>query len=326
MRRRGVVLVADELRELAGDAPTWPGGLETIFFALSSGADSRTLPSAGEAVGLIPLVSLPVGEPLLEALPNLRIVANYGVGTDNIDLAAAARRGVLVTNTPGVLTAATADLTWALLLAAARRLREGLSLAAAGGWSGWRPTQLLGRGLQGRLLGILGAGRIGAAVARRAVGFGVRVGYWSRRAAPELEAETGAKRYETLETLLREADILSIHLPLTTETEGLIGARELAAMKTGAILVNTARGAIVQPAALAAALRSGHLAGAGLDVYPEEPGIPEELVDLPNAFLLPHLGSATWEARTEMWRLAAENVRRVLSGEPPLTPVGTPKS
>lgn len=316
-----VVLVAEELRELAGPAYEWPEGRRTVFFP-SSLPEDRPLPAGERAAALIPLVSFPAGERRLAALPRLRVVANYGVGVDNVDLAAAARRGVAVTNTPDVLTGATADLAWALLLAAARRLREGLELAAGGGWEGWHPMQLLGVTLQGRRLGILGAGRIGGEVARRAPPFGLEVGYWSRSAAPELEAETGAHRFLRLEEILAWADFLSVHLPLTPETEGLLGERELGLLKPGAVLVNTARGAIVEPAALAAALRSGRLFAAGVDVYPEEPAVPAGLRELPNAFLLPHLGSATREARRGMWELAAENVRRVLAGGKPLTPVG----
>ena len=272
-------------------------------------------------MALIPLVSQAVGEPELKRYPALRIVANYGVGTDNLDIPAIRAYGIEVTNTPDVLTDATADLAVALLLAAARRLREGLELARSGDWDGWHPTQLLGMGLHGKVLGILGAGRIGVATARRARAFGMEIVYWDRSASVELEAETGARRQERLETLLAMSDVVSVHVPLTAETEGLIDAARLAAMKPGSILVNTARGAVLDQAAVAAALRSGHLAGAGLDVFLDEPEIPAEFRNQPTCFVLPHLGSATREARQAMWDLAAANTRAVLAGSEPLTPV-----
>jgi glyoxylate reductase len=270
---------------------------------------------------IIPLVSQAVGEAEMSGLPALRVVANYGVGYDNIDLASAARRGVIVTNTPDVLTDATADLTLALLLAATRRLREGSDLARSGEWDGWHPTQLLGMGLQGRILGILGAGRIGVATAHRAAAFGMEIAYWDRTVSPEMERDAGGKRIEDLESLLAMADVVSVHLPLNPQTAGLLDAARLAHMKAGSVLVNTARGAIVDQGAVADALRSGHLAAAGLDVFENEPEIPAELRDLPNCIVLPHLGSATHEARQAMWDLASANARAVLAGHEPPTRV-----
>lgn len=311
-----LVLVAGELHDLSGPAPEWPGGRHTLFHQPGS-----PLPARRDVEAVIPLVSQRVGKAELAGLPALRVVANYGVGYDNIDLAAAARRGVVVTNTPGVLTDATADLAMALLLAAARRLREGLDLARSGRWAGWHPTQLLGAGLQGKVLAILGAGRIGVATARRAAAFGMEITYWDRSESSELEAEAGGRRAEDLDTLLSEADAVSVHLPLTGETRGLLDAKRLARMKPGSILVNTARGAIVDQEALTEALRSGPLGAAGLDVYGNEPEIPSDLAALPTCFVLPHLGSATREARQSMWNLAAANARAVLAGEEPLTPV-----
>jgi len=313
---RDVVLVAREIRPLVDGPPDWPGGAETVWLA-----SSEALPASERVVGLVPLLSREIGAPELERLPRLRVVANYAVGYDNVDVEAARERGVAVTNTPGVLTEATADLTWALVLAAARRLREGLELAASGEWEGWAPDQLLGAGLQEKRLGILGAGRIGSAVARRAPGFGMDVLYWSRSANPELERAVGARREEELEAILAASDVLSVHLPLTEETRGLLGRPELETMPSGSVLVNTARGGIVDTGTLVAALRDGPLAAAGLDVYPSEPEIPRPLGELPNAFVLPHLGSATREARTGMWRIARSNVRRVLEGRDPLSPV-----
>ena len=316
-----LVLVAGELHDLSGPGPEWPGGRETLFHQ-----PGLPLPARTDVDAIIPLVSQRVGEAELAGLPSLRVVANYGVGYDNIDLAAAARRGIVVTNTPDVLTDATADLALALLLTAARRLREGLDLARSGEWDGWHPTQLLGMGLQGRVLGILGAGRIGVATARRAAAFGMEIAYWNRSASPAMESEAGGQRIEDLETLLAAADVVSVHLPLTAETRGLLDAARLASMKPGSILVNTARGAIVDQEALAGVLGSGHLAAAGLDVFENEPEIPEELRDLPSCVVLPHLGSATREARQAMWDLAAANARAVLAGEEPLTAVSLPST
>jgi glyoxylate reductase len=310
-----LVLVAGELHDLSGPDPDWPGGRDTLFHQ-----PGAPLPARDDVEAVIPLVSQRVGDSELSGLPSVRVVANYGVGYDNIDLAAAARRGVTVTNTPDVLTDATADLAMALLLAAARRLREGLDLARSGEWDGWHPTQLLGMGLQGRLLGILGAGRIGIATARRAAAFGMEIAYWDRSPSAEIEAD-GGRRVVGLEELLAEADAVSIHLPLTPDTKSLLDARRLACMRPGSILVNTARGAIVDQGAVAGALASGHLGAAGLDVFEDEPQIPVELARLPNCVVLPHLGSATHEARQAMWELAAANARAVLAGEDPLTPV-----
>ena len=311
-----LVLVAGELHDLSGPDPEWPGGQGTLFHQ-----PGAPLPARADVDAIIPLVSQRVGESELAGLPSLRVVANYGVGYDNIDLGAAARRGIVVTNTPDVLTDATADLALALLLAAARRMREGLDLARSGEWEGWHPTQLLGMGLQGRVLGILGAGRIGVATARRAAAFGMEIVYWNRSASPDMATEAGGRRIEDLEELLALADVVSVHLPLSADTRGLLDAKRMSAMKAGSILVNTARGAVVDQQALAAALGSGQLAAAGLDVFEKEPEIPEELRSLQNCVVLPHLGSATREARQAMWDLAATNARAVLAGEEPPTPV-----
>lgn len=310
--RACTVIVAAELRDLSGPEPAWPGEPATLFHP-----SAEPLPSREDVEALVPLVSQPVTAETMDGLPALRVIANYGVGYDNIDLEAARSRGIVVTNTPGVLTDATADLAMALLLAAARRLREGLDLALSGKWEGWRPTELLGMGLQGRALGILGAGRIGVATAKRAAAFGMEVLYWSRSSSPELEAGAGGRRVEDLEELLSVSDVVSVHLPLTPETQGLLDSGRLTAMKRGAILVNTARGAVVDERALEESLRSGHLAAAGIDVFENEPEIPSGLRALPNCFVLPHLGSATREARQAMWDLAAKNARAALAGEEP---------
>lgn len=319
---RDRVLVSGAVRPIVGaDGPEWPGGEETVWHP----ADAP-LPADERVVAVVPLLSRELGAEQMDRLPRLRVIANYAVGYDNVDVGAARERGVVVTNTPDVLTPATADLTWALLLAAARRLREGLELAASGRWEGWRPDQLLGTGLRDARLGILGAGRIGSAVARRAPGFGMDVLYWSRSANPELESSLGAERRRDLSDLLEASTAVSIHLPLTPDTRHLLDAGALDRMRPGSVLVNTARGEIVETGALAAALRDGPLAAAGLDVYPEEPEVPRRLRELPNAFVLPHLGSATRRARHGMWRIARDNVGAVLAGRRPSTPVpGSPR-
>jgi glyoxylate reductase len=277
-------------------------------------------PKGDDIVALVPLLSRWVGGTEFKNLPNLRIVANVAVGYNNIDVVAAEMRKVIVTNTPGVLTDATADLTWALILATARRLVEGVDLVRTGKWTGWHPEQLLGLELRGRILGLFGAGRIGQAVGRRAPGFGLRILYSARTAKSEFERETGAMRVEQ-SRLLRESDILSLHIPASPETKGVINTESLARMKPGAILINTARGDLVREEALAQALESGHLGAAGLDVYAEEPAIHPRLLSAPRTVLLPHIGSATGETRRKMATIAIANVQSVLGGKPPLTPV-----
>ncbi|MGO9899297.1 MAG: 2-hydroxyacid dehydrogenase [Solirubrobacteraceae bacterium] len=267
-----------------------------------------------------------VDEQLLQAAgPQLELVANVAVGYDNIDIAAATRRGVLVTNTPGVLTDATADLAIALILMVTRRLGEAERLIRTRTPWRWHMFMLLGSGLQGKTLGIVGLGAIGRATARRARAFGMDVVYAQRAPAPaEVEAELGARRLRLYE-LLATADVVSLHCPLTAQTRHLIDAAALGRMKRGAYLVNTARGPVVDEAALALALRDRRIAGAALDVYEREPEVHPGLLELDNAVLLPHLGSATIETRTQMAVLAARNVAAVLAGKPALTPVNAPE-
>ncbi len=252
-----------------------------------------------------------VDEPLLAGLPRLRHLASYGVGVDHLDLEACRRRGLLVTNTPGVVTEATAEHAIALMLAASRRVVEGDRLIRRGGWTAVDPALLLGGGLDGKLLGLIGFGRIGQAVARRAAGLGLRLAYTSPREVPF----PGARRMP-LEALLAEADLVSLHLPRTPATEGLLSRERLALLKPGAILVNTARGAVVDDAALAEALRSGRLAAAGLDVYRDEPNVPPAYLELENVVLTPHLGSGTRETRSAMALMVVEEIERVARGEP----------
>jgi glyoxylate reductase len=252
----------------------------------------------------------------LDLLPRLRIVANFGVGYDRIDVAACAARGVVVTNTPGVLDDATADLTFALILATRRQVVEGDRLIRSGSWNGSWSEGRLADDVTGATLGILGLGRIGSAVARRARGFDLRVLYTQRR---RIETELG--EFRELDALLEEADVLTIHAPLTSETLGLLDARRLALLRDGACLVNTARGEIVDEQALVGELVSGRIR-AGLDVFSHEPAVPRELLELPNVVLTPHLGSATRQTREAMTRLVVDNLLAVVRGEPPLTPVG----
>jgi glyoxylate reductase len=288
---------------------------------------ARDRPPTGEelldgvrgADALLCLLTERVDAAVLAAAPRLRIVANLAVGHDNIDIPAATARGVVVTNTPDVLTEATADLTFALLLAAARRLVEGDRLVRSGRWDGWSPTQLLGQPVAGRTLGIVGMGAIGTAVARRARGFGMSVLYHNRNPAPA--AAEVAARLVTLDELLRRADVVTLHAPLTDDTRHLIDAAALGRMRPTTVLVNTARGPLVDEAALVAALAAGRLAGAGLDVFEREPAIAEGLAALDNVVLAPHVGSATTQSRGDMVRLACRNVTEVLAGRAPVTPL-----
>jgi glyoxylate reductase len=291
-------------------APLLPGH-ELVGGARALGR-AELLDALGDADGLICLLSDRVDAELVARAPRLRVVANHAVGVDNIDRAACAARGVAVANTPDVLTDATADLAFALILAVARRVVEGDALVRAGAWTGWAPDQLLGADLAGRTLGVVGLGRIGRALARRAAGFGMDVVY----AQPRPGADA-AGRHLALAELLAVADVVSLHCPLTPATRGLIGAAELARMKPTAILINTARGPIVDEDALAAALVAGRLGGAGLDVYAREPGVPDTLRAAPRCVLLPHIGSATHETRARMATLCAQAVRAVLAGERP---------
>lgn len=262
-----------------------------------------------------------VDDTLLATAARLKIVANYAVGYNNIDVASATRRGIVVTNTPDVLTDATADLAWALMLAVTRRVVEGDRWVRTGTWPGWAPTQMLGLDVTGKTLGIVGMGRIGQAVALRAQGFRMPVLYAAHR---PIERPPGADwTHAPLSEVLRRADVVSLHVPLTDATRHLVGRHELASMKPSAILINTARGPVVDEAALLTALREGTIAGAGLDVYEREPIVQAGLAQCSNAVLLPHLGSATQDTRIKMGTICVENVAAVLAGRPPLNPVSS---
>jgi glyoxylate reductase len=274
------------------------------------------LREARDAVVLVPTYIDRVDEPLLAALPRVRHVASYGVGVNHLDLDACRRRGILVTNTPGVLTDATADHAMALLLATARRVVESDRVVRSGGWKAVDPAWMLGTEVTGKTVGVVGFGRIGQAFARRARGFDLRVLYTSPRDA----GVDGAERVP-LERLLRESDFVSLHVPLTPETRNVLSRERIGALKPGAIVVNTARGGVLDDAALAEALAAGRVGGAGLDVFPDEPRVPDAYLGLANVVLTPHLGSGTRETRAAMARLVLEDVARVARGEPPRHPV-----
>ena len=284
------------------DTTIWPGQLPPSYEQLRE--------HSAEADALLTLLTDRIDAQLIAGAPKLRVIANYAVGYDNIDVAAAGARGIQVGNTPDALTDATADLTFALLMAAARRITEAAAFARNGQWQTWEPAGFLGADVHGATLGIIGLGRIGQAVARRAAGFGMEV----------LTTET--RDQHNLEHLLRRSDFVSIHLPLTDGTRRLIGAQAFALMKPTAILVNTARGAIVDRDALAKALHTGQLAGAALDVTDPEPlAADDPLWSAPNLLVVPHIGSATWSARERMTEMAVENILAGLAGTPLPYPV-----
>ena len=265
---------------------------------------------------LVSLLTDAVDRRVIDAAPDLKIVANVAVGYNNIDVAYAKSRGVLVTHTPDVLTEAVADFTWALILAITRRLGEGERVLRRGEWKGWSLDFMLGTELRGKQLGLVGVGRIGRAVAAKAPAFGMRVVYTEQR-----EIDMPGAESMSLDRLLNTSDVVSLHVPLLPETRHLIDKRALTRMKRSAYLVNTARGPVVDEAALAWALQQNLLAGAALDVYENEPAVDPDLLRLENVLLVPHMASGTTETRTAMADLAVNNVLAVLSGQPPLTPV-----
>ncbi len=295
------------------------------LFAVTGGdkdeplARERLMVGVAGADAILCLLTETIDGPVMDAAgQQLRVISDMAVGFDNIDVEAATKRGILVTNTPGVLTDATADLTWALILGVMRRVAEGDRLVRDGRFERWGPFLLLGRAVAGATLGIVGMGRIGQAVARRALGWDIRVLY--TRASGPLPAglvPVGATwEYRgQLDDILREADVVSLHVPLTVETRHLVGTRELALMRPGSFLVNTSRGPVVDEIALVQALESGHLGGAGLDVYEHEPALAPGLAQLSNTLLLPHLGSATTETRGRMSEMAVRNAIAAVRGE-----------
>jgi glyoxylate reductase len=279
------------------------------------------LREAAKSDGVLAQLSDKIDPAFLEATPNCRVIANMAVGYDNVDVAACQTAGRIVTNTPDVLTEATADVAWALLMAAARRVYEGHRLMVDGGWAGWSPFFMLGQDVAGSTIGIVGAGRIGAAVARRARAFNMRVLYHNRKPAPQLEAALGAE-YRDFDTLMAESDHIVMTAPLTAETRGLFDARVFALMKPTAVFVNVARGGVVKERDLVEALKAGRPWAAGVDVFEVEP-TPQDnpLFALPNFVATPHVGSATLRTRTAMATLAARNLVAVLSGGRAITPI-----
>lgn len=258
--------------------------------------------------GLLCLLTDTIDEEIMDSSPDLRIISNYAVGYDNIDVSAASKRGILVTNTPGVLTETTADFAFALLMAAARRIPEADRFTRARRFRGWAPLLMLGEDVSGRTLGIIGMGRIGKAVAARASGFSMRVLYYDPVRLSPQEEEALKVTFVFLDGLLRESDFVSLHVPLTRKTRHLIGKRELSLMKQGSFLINTSRGPVVDEVALVEALRKGPLRGAALDVYENEPEIHPGLLDLENVILAPHCASASLQTRAKMATMAAENL------------------
>jgi len=268
-----------------------------------------------DADAILCLLSDSIDRSVMDAAPRLKCISNYAVGYNNIDVEYASKQGIVVCNTPKVLTETTADLTWALIMSCARRIVESDSFLRSGEFKGWEPMLLMGADVHHKTLGIIGLGRIGQAVAKRASGFGMKVLAYDP-SLPE-DHNTALWKSTNLQTLLREADFVSLHVPLTEKTQHMIGPGELKLMKRGAILINTSRGAVINESALIEALRQNRIAAAGLDVYEKEPYIPQELLELKNVVLLPHIGSATTETRTAMGIMAAQNAIAVLKGEEP---------
>lgn len=310
----------------------WPEVVEARLrqsYSVTVADDDRPLSATSLACAmsdydaLCPTVTDRLGAEMFASSSRVRIIANYGAGVDHINLLSARAAGVVVTNTPDVLTEATAELAMLLILAVSRRAGEGARELCDGNWTGWRPTHLIGQGLGGRTLGLVGFGRIAQATAQRARrGFGMSIAYYSRRpAGPVVEDEFNARRCHTLDELVALSDVVSLHCPGGPETRHLINATVLAAMRPGSILVNTARGSVVDETALAAALQAGHLAGAGLDVFENEPRVSADLLACPNTVLLPHLGSATSNTRIAMGMKAADNLDRFFAGSPLLDQV-----
>jgi len=296
-------------------------GFDVTVLSESQPGREELLEAVSGAAGILATVTEKIDAELMDAAGDeLKVVANMAVGYDNVDLEAGNERGVVVTNTPEVLNETTADTAFMLMLAAARRLGEAERLLRSGGWDAWGPKQLTGPDVWGKTLGIVGFGRIGQALARRAKGFAMDIAYHDQYRNEDAERELGA-RYLDLEELLRASDFVSIHTPLTPETTHLIGAKELSSMKREAVLVNTSRGPVVDEAALADALAESRIFAAGLDVYENEPEVHPKLLELENVVLAPHIGSASIETRDKMAALAAENLATVLRGEQPKTPV-----
>lgn len=265
---------------------------------------------------ILSLLTDTIDKEVMDASKRLKVIANYAVGYDNIDIEEATKRGIIVTHTPGVLTETTADLAWALLFTTARRISEGDKFLREGKFRGWEPTLLLGYDIYGKVLGVIGAGRIGTAFALRSKGFNTRVLYYDKKRNTLLEEKLRAKR-ATLRRLLKESDFISLHIPLTKETHHLIGEKEIEMMKKTAILINTSRGPVIDEKALADALKKRIIAGAGLDVYEKEPFVTKKLLSISNVVLTPHIGSASYDTREKMAVMAAQSIIDVLDSRTP---------
>ncbi len=310
-------------RELAGNAETFlsqKGFKVNVFQKDRAIKKSELLKEAADTDALITLLTDKIDRKIIDSLPKCKIIANCAVGYNNIDVEYAKSKKIVVTNTPEILTDATADLTVALILACARRLGEGEKMMREGRFKSWKPQLLLGIELTGKTVGIIGAGRIGFAAAKRLKPFGTKIIYFDRNRREKFENELGAKKV-TLNSLLKKADIISIHLPLSKETHHLLDKTNLKLMNRNAVLVNTSRGEIIDEKFLISLLQKKKIFAAGFDVYEGEPNINPDLIKLKNVFLLPHIGSATYEARSGMAMLCAKNVASVLSGKKPVTPV-----
>ena len=319
--------MADRKRPLVIVTRTLPDAIETRMMELFDArlnltdeplSKAQLMEAMREAEVLVPTVTDRIDADVIAAADRCRLIASFGTGVDHIDLAAARKKGLTVTNTPGVLTEDTADMTMALMLAVSRRLVEGERLVHSGKWTGWSPTSMLGHRIYGKRLGIVGMGRIGAAVARRARGFGLSIHYHNRRRAPEeLEASLEATYWDSLDQMLARMDIISVNCPHTPATYHLLSPRRLSLMKKDAILVNTSRGEVVDETFLTRQLERGEIAGAGLDVFEREPAINPKLLKLPNVVLLPHMGSATIEGRIDMGQRVLVNIRTFVDGHTP---------
>ncbi len=300
--------------------------LENQGFRVIIGSKTKSLTKealirkAKNADGIISMLSDKFDKEAIDALQRCKVIANYAVGFNNIDVAYAKEKGITVTNTPDILTDATADIAIGLALAAARNFIKGDELVRSGKFNGWAPELLLGKDFKGKTFGIIGAGRIGQATARRAKAFGCKIVYYSRKKKTDFENELKAKKV-SLNKLLATSDFISIHVPLTEKTFHLLNKENMQRMKNGVVIINTARGEIIDEKALIELLKSGKVFAAGLDVYENEPNVKREFLKMKNVVLLPHLGSATFETREAMAKLAAENVIAVLKGKKPLTPV-----
>jgi glyoxylate reductase len=304
--------------------PSVEGRMAELFDVALSAKDhafsqEELIAAAQDCDVLVPTVTDRIDADVINAAgERLKLIANFGAGVDHIDLEAARARGIMVSNTPGVFTEDTADMTMALILSVPRRLAEGEKLMRSGQWEGWAPSAMLGHRVGGKLLGIIGMGRIGLAVARRARAFGLSIHYHNRKRLPEaIEEELGASYHASVDTLLRISDVVTLHCPHTAETHNMVNAQRIATMKPTAYLINTARGEIIDERAMIEALKVGRIAGAGLDVYTQEPAVNPDLLDLDNVVLLPHLGSATIEGREASGTKVIANIRAWADGHRP---------